>query len=115
MKSHLLVGDLTAVLYQLYMISATYSVICTVIPCISARLRIHEKQERRYYSCLIDPSCEKQGQKRVPRLRVELPGFPILGDGNWDLKAFSMAWKSRETWRFMCGMIALQGPSTPNH
>ena len=47
---------------------------------------IHERQERRYYSCLIDGSCERQGCRRVARLRVELPGFPILGDGHWDFR-----------------------------
>eukprot|EP00438_Fugacium_kawagutii_P009176 Skav206217 [mRNA] locus=scaffold1844:536165:551436:- [translate_table: standard] len=49
---------------------------------------IHERQQRRYYSCLIDASCnycdKTKNLRREPRLRVELPGFPILGDGKGD-------------------------------
>ncbi|CAJ1419139.1 unnamed protein product [Effrenium voratum] len=45
---------------------------------------IHKKQQRRYFSCLIDSSCQKSGPRREPRLRVELPGFPVLGDGKGD-------------------------------
>eukprot|EP00438_Fugacium_kawagutii_P009179 Skav206220 [mRNA] locus=scaffold1844:572445:582581:- [translate_table: standard] len=49
---------------------------------------IHAKQKRRYYSCLIDDSCKycdkTKDLRREPRLRVELPGFPILGDGKGD-------------------------------
>eukprot|EP00929_Paragymnodinium_shiwhaense_P124247 TRINITY_DN9934_c0_g2_i1.p1 TRINITY_DN9934_c0_g2~~TRINITY_DN9934_c0_g2_i1.p1 ORF type:complete len:1922 (+),score=375.34 TRINITY_DN9934_c0_g2_i1:48-5813(+) len=42
-------------------------------------------QTQRYYSCLIDRSCQELPDgKRVPRLRLELPGFPILGDGKGD-------------------------------
>ncbi|CAL1132375.1 unnamed protein product [Cladocopium goreaui] len=40
-----------------------------------------------YYSCLIDANCERDEndpRKRKPRFRVELPGFPILGDGKGD-------------------------------
>jgi hypothetical protein len=45
---------------------------------------IHAAQERRYFSCLIDPGCAREGLRRKPRLTVELPGFPILGDGKGD-------------------------------
>eukprot|EP00931_Biecheleriopsis_adriatica_P094429 TRINITY_DN6808_c0_g1_i5.p1 TRINITY_DN6808_c0_g1~~TRINITY_DN6808_c0_g1_i5.p1 ORF type:complete len:876 (-),score=146.68 TRINITY_DN6808_c0_g1_i5:164-2791(-) len=46
---------------------------------------VHKSQERRYYSCLIDANCSFQGSnRRRPRLRIELPGFPILGDGKGD-------------------------------
>eukprot|EP00435_Cladocopium_sp_Y103_P061950 s1579_g23.t1 len=48
---------------------------------------VHPRQLRRYYSCLIDANCErdpKDPRKRKPRFRVELPGFPILGDGKGD-------------------------------
>ena len=45
---------------------------------------VHPAQERRYYSCLIDPSCDTEGLRRTPRLKVELPGYPILGDGKGD-------------------------------
>eukprot|EP00927_Polykrikos_kofoidii_P034211 TRINITY_DN29045_c0_g2_i2.p1 TRINITY_DN29045_c0_g2~~TRINITY_DN29045_c0_g2_i2.p1 ORF type:complete len:1616 (-),score=185.82 TRINITY_DN29045_c0_g2_i2:54-4793(-) len=47
--------------------------------------RVHVNQERRYFSCLIDSGCpERPDGSRVPRLRVELPGYPILGDGKGD-------------------------------
>jgi len=41
---------------------------------------------RRYLSCLVDGSCpvDPATNRRVARLRVELPGFPILGDGKGD-------------------------------
>jgi len=53
---------------------------------------IHDKQEYRYYSCLIDKDCPcipKDGTdeiylRRTPKLSIELPGFPILGDGKGD-------------------------------
>ncbi|OLP85560.1 1,3-beta-glucan synthase component bgs3 [Symbiodinium microadriaticum] len=48
---------------------------------------IHPKQQRRYYSCLIDESCAMEAEnpkRRKPRLKIELPGFPILGDGKGD-------------------------------
>mmetsp|Transcript_74945 Transcript_74945/g.189461 ORF Transcript_74945/g.189461 Transcript_74945/m.189461 type:complete len:1880 (+) Transcript_74945:44-5683(+) len=46
---------------------------------------IHSRQSRRYYSCLIDKTCKLvDGKRREPRLRVELPGYPILGDGKGD-------------------------------
>jgi len=46
---------------------------------------VHPRQQRRYYSCLVDKSCPVglDGRRR-PRLRVELPGYPILGDGKGD-------------------------------
>merc|ERR1719330_1545728 len=46
---------------------------------------VHRMQARRYFSCLIDQGCAVMPDgKRKPRLRVELPGFPILGDGKSD-------------------------------
>ena len=63
---------------------------------------VHPKQKRRYYSSLIDAACEdlptglkKAGSIAAMRLgigfigrqakyRVELPGYPILGDGKGD-------------------------------
>ncbi|CAE7353955.1 ABCA1 [Symbiodinium natans] len=46
---------------------------------------IHENQKRRYYSCLIDASCppDETGRRRA-KYKIELPGFPILGDGKGD-------------------------------
>jgi len=47
--------------------------------------RVHVRQKRRYYSCLIDGSCkDAPGGGKVPKLRIELPGYPILGDGKGD-------------------------------
>lgn len=38
-----------------------------------------------YYSCLIDGTCTKlAGKGREPKLRIRLPGYPILGDGKAD-------------------------------
>eukprot|EP01135_Chromosphaera_perkinsii_P004505 Nk52_evm5s285 gene=Nk52_evmTU5s285 len=38
-----------------------------------------------YYVCLIDGHCELlDNGRRKPRYRIELPGFPILGDGKSD-------------------------------
>eukprot|EP00927_Polykrikos_kofoidii_P035101 TRINITY_DN29664_c0_g2_i1.p1 TRINITY_DN29664_c0_g2~~TRINITY_DN29664_c0_g2_i1.p1 ORF type:complete len:2088 (+),score=251.91 TRINITY_DN29664_c0_g2_i1:26-6289(+) len=47
---------------------------------------LHPNQHRRYFSCLIDRNCgvDKSTGRRIPRFRVELPGFPILGDGKGD-------------------------------
>lgn len=46
---------------------------------------VHPKQKRRYYSSLIDAACEDlpTGLKKA-KYRVELPGYPILGDGKGD-------------------------------
>ncbi|CAK9105380.1 unnamed protein product, partial [Durusdinium trenchii] len=46
---------------------------------------VHPKQKRRYYSSLIDGACEDlpTGLKKA-KFRVELPGYPILGDGKGD-------------------------------
>jgi len=46
---------------------------------------IHEDQKRRYYSCLIDASCppDETGRRKA-KYKIELPGFPILGDGKGD-------------------------------
>jgi len=49
---------------------------------------INENQPRRYYSCLIDGKCSplpggKPGEKK-PSYKIELPGFPVLGDGKGD-------------------------------
>lgn len=43
-------------------------------------------QRSRYFSCLIDGSCQldRATGRRVPKFRVELPGFPILGNGKSD-------------------------------
>jgi len=47
--------------------------------------KVHPKQERRYFSCLIDKTCPIDADgRRDPKLRIELPGFPILGDGKGD-------------------------------
>jgi len=45
---------------------------------------VHERQKRRYYSCLIDKTCPMEGDKRRPKFKIELPGYPILGDGKGD-------------------------------
>mmetsp|Transcript_34276 Transcript_34276/g.80110 ORF Transcript_34276/g.80110 Transcript_34276/m.80110 type:complete len:2155 (+) Transcript_34276:54-6518(+) len=50
---------------------------------------VHPAQVRRYYACLIDRECQQRrdpvkGTRRVPRLRIELPGYPVLGDGKGD-------------------------------
>lgn len=46
---------------------------------------VHVRQKRRYFSCLIDRTCQVlPGGRRHPRLCIELPGFPILGDGKSD-------------------------------
>jgi len=46
---------------------------------------VHPRQARRYWSCLIDKKCPLQPDlRRTPRYRIELPGFPILGDGKSD-------------------------------
>eukprot|EP00434_Breviolum_minutum_P041306 symbB.v1.2.036746.t1/scaffold5257.1/size29319/3 len=40
--------------------------------------QLHPRQQRRYYSCLIDSSCKDyigRSLQRKPRFRVELPGF----------------------------------------
>jgi len=51
----------------------------------STRDGIHEKQQRRYFSCIIDKQSKKiEKGRREARLRIELPGFPILGDGKGD-------------------------------
>jgi len=52
---------------------------------------VHPNQARRYFSCLIDKNCsfDERG-RRQPRLRVELPGFPILGDGKGDNQNHAM-------------------------
>lgn len=46
---------------------------------------VHPKQKRRYYSSLIDAACEDlpTGLKKA-KYHVELPGYPILGDGKGD-------------------------------
>eukprot|EP00933_Yihiella_yeosuensis_P040353 TRINITY_DN34639_c0_g1_i1.p1 TRINITY_DN34639_c0_g1~~TRINITY_DN34639_c0_g1_i1.p1 ORF type:complete len:1965 (+),score=368.55 TRINITY_DN34639_c0_g1_i1:571-5895(+) len=47
---------------------------------------VHHKQKRRYFSSLIDRKCPvdpSTGMKK-PKLRIELPGYPILGDGKGD-------------------------------
>lgn len=47
--------------------------------------QVHERQHRRYFSCLLDSSCAVRADgKRTPLLRIELPGYPILGDGKSD-------------------------------
>jgi 1,3-beta-glucan synthase len=48
---------------------------------------VHARQQRRYFSCLMDKTCASHPTKahqRMPKLRIELPGFPILGDGKGD-------------------------------
>jgi len=47
---------------------------------------IAETQERRYYSCLIDgtSAVDPVTKRRKPKMTIELPGFPILGDGKGD-------------------------------
>eukprot|EP00929_Paragymnodinium_shiwhaense_P124245 TRINITY_DN9934_c0_g1_i4.p1 TRINITY_DN9934_c0_g1~~TRINITY_DN9934_c0_g1_i4.p1 ORF type:complete len:1562 (+),score=318.73 TRINITY_DN9934_c0_g1_i4:644-4687(+) len=47
--------------------------------------RVHENQDCRYFSCLLDATCQQTPDGfRIPRYRIELPGFPILGDGKGD-------------------------------
>jgi len=50
------------------------------------KTRIPALPPMRFFSCLIDSTCEFDPVtcKRKPRLRVELPGSPILGDGKAD-------------------------------
>ncbi|CAJ1438265.1 unnamed protein product [Effrenium voratum] len=48
---------------------------------------VHARQKRRYFSCLVDASSPEQsgsGGRREARFSVELPGYPILGDGKSD-------------------------------
>jgi len=46
---------------------------------------VHPRQRRRYFSSLIDRSCRSDSDgRRLPRWRIELPGYPILGDGKSD-------------------------------
>jgi len=45
---------------------------------------VHERQQRRYFSCLIDKKCTDVKGRKKPRFRIELPGYPILGDGKGD-------------------------------
>jgi hypothetical protein len=46
---------------------------------------VHPNQQRRYFSCLTDKTCEQQPNgQRDPIFRIELPGYPILGDGKSD-------------------------------
>jgi len=46
---------------------------------------VHPRQKRRYFSCLIDGKCaEAADGRRKPRFCIELPGYPILGDGKGD-------------------------------
>merc|ERR1711966_435938 len=46
---------------------------------------VHLGQSRRYYSCLIDRDCiQGENGNRLPKFKVELPGFCILGDGKGD-------------------------------
>jgi len=46
---------------------------------------VHPRQHRRYFSCLIDGSCaDVGGGRRAAKFTVELPGYPILGDGKSD-------------------------------
>mmetsp|Transcript_10441 Transcript_10441/g.36655 ORF Transcript_10441/g.36655 Transcript_10441/m.36655 type:complete len:1882 (-) Transcript_10441:161-5806(-) len=61
---------------------------------------VHERQGRRYFSCLIDKSCSFVSPAaddestaslcRTPKFRIELPGFPILGDGKSDNQNHAM-------------------------
>jgi hypothetical protein len=56
---------------------------------------VHPRQPRRYFSCLVDRNCQSeekdQGSScRRPRFRVELPGYPILGDGKGDNQNHAM-------------------------
>jgi 1,3-beta-glucan synthase len=39
---------------------------------------------KRYYTCMIDSDCPVRCGARVPKFRIELPGFPILGHGKSD-------------------------------
>eukprot|EP00929_Paragymnodinium_shiwhaense_P061983 TRINITY_DN30951_c0_g1_i1.p1 TRINITY_DN30951_c0_g1~~TRINITY_DN30951_c0_g1_i1.p1 ORF type:complete len:1604 (-),score=362.26 TRINITY_DN30951_c0_g1_i1:181-4992(-) len=43
-------------------------------------------EAKRYYSCMIDSTCAepKNGGMRRPRFKIELPGWPILGNGKSD-------------------------------
>jgi len=46
---------------------------------------VHSNQDRRYFSCLIDGNCEMDAEgRRKAMYKIELPGFPILGDGKGD-------------------------------
>jgi hypothetical protein len=46
---------------------------------------VHQRQRRRYFSCLIDKDSEESVDgRRHPQYRIELPGYPILGDGKSD-------------------------------
>jgi len=46
---------------------------------------VHPRQRRRYFSCLVNKACPTDADgRRVPKYRIELPGYPILGDGKGD-------------------------------
>lgn len=47
---------------------------------------VHVAQQRRYFSCLLDRDSQRDpaSGRRSPHYRIELPGFPILGDGKGD-------------------------------
>jgi hypothetical protein len=53
---------------------------------------LHPKMKKRYYSCLIkkeskkipNPDRDEASWKRTPYAKIELPGYPILGDGKGD-------------------------------
>jgi 1,3-beta-glucan synthase len=54
-------------------------------PCL--KIAYIEEQQQHWYSCLIDASCQRSvqnGNRRIPRYRIRLPGPPILGDGKSD-------------------------------
>ncbi|CAK8993614.1 1 [Durusdinium trenchii] len=49
--------------------------------------KIHPRQKRRYFSCLVDGQCSEvpgSNGRRKAKYTVELPGYPILGDGKSD-------------------------------
>jgi len=46
---------------------------------------VHPSQARRYFSCLIDAKSETEASgRKKPHFTIELPGYPILGDGKGD-------------------------------
>lgn len=48
---------------------------------------VHPRQKRRFFSCLVDGACAEVAGgngRRQAKYRVELPGYPILGDGKSD-------------------------------
>jgi len=85
--------DSTCAKYDIHKTAAAEALLQTFprilnIACIE---EVQSEEGSRFYTCLIDASCERVSSGpsglptgRKPRLRVELPGAPILGHGKSD-------------------------------